>query len=192
MSSVTVTPSEGSSPPKMQRSVEDQAKTLVNEHIDKYHEAIGQAIEAAATTATLAWQANYAEQQAAHKKIMRENAYVLGVSATKIESGSSDEKVEKSAKDAIKSISEERERFEAWYARSVDVYRQKVRNCRDLFDSMTYAAQRKEESMPLVSKGLVEAVANLTSKLPRATWDDDTGVVTVVDPAKAEAKKKLN
>lgn len=169
-------------------SIGERAEKFVAEFQEKYSIAISEAREAAQTTQTPAWLDNYRQQRAFHDKIIRDTAKSIENCGKRICDHDTSEDEEKEIKDAVKTMSEERIRYQAWKSRSVYPYQSKAERCVELLTEVNRSARRDEDAMGLTHNGLASAVAELTDKWPKAHWDSEAGTVSVEEATAVAAK----
>ena len=167
--------------------VTQEAEKQVAEIQQRYSEAVSAARKAADTTSTEAWQANYAEQRRWTARVITEALAIITSTCKAIEAGGTTEDWEKGIKDAVKGLTEERERSAAWVRRAVDPYSATVLACDDLRSTAQRDARRMEDANPLTSRGLVEAVNVIVQKWPVPIWDEVSGVVRILPTAQADS-----
>lgn len=130
----------------------DRAELWIAEWQQKYSVAIENAREAKRTTETPGWTANYQANMKHHRMVVAAQCASITVDAKSIvESGTTEER-EKSVKDAIKELADERIRHQAWLSRAVSNYRVAAENCGLMKDSIRSAARAEEERAPLVNR----------------------------------------
>lgn len=155
------------------------AEMFIAEHQAKYSDSISRAREAAATTQTPAWLANYEAQVKTHRQHIAAELSSIKDTCSRIATADSNEDDEKSVRDSVKSMAEERIRFAAWRHRAVSVYETSVNECDGIIRAAVTAAQNAEQKSPLINSGLAGRIGAIIAKWPRAKWDNDHGVVTV-------------
>jgi len=155
------------------------AEVFIAEHQAHYSEAIDRAREAATTTQTPAWLANYATQVKMHERVVTDQLKSIDAARERIGGSDTNEDDEKAVKDAVKALADERIRFAAWRARAVNVYKLSAEKCIEIKEKAMRAAQNAERESPLINSGLAGRVGAIINKWPDASWDDELGRVEV-------------
>jgi hypothetical protein len=172
-----------------QPTPEQQAELFVAEYQHQYSDAISRAREAAKTTGTAAWQANYAFQRRAHEDVIRSATKAIVSVCERVTTADTNEDDEKAIRDAAKSMADERIRFEAWQYRTVYAFRRSVDDCESIVGVVVRAAQNAERESPLIYSGLAGRIGKLVGLWPAAGWDEETGIVAVNEnPSAANAE----
>lgn len=160
-------------------NMKEKAEVFVARHQERYSESLTKAREAAATTATPAWQENYTTQVAAHRSRVTSAIGAINHACEAIKGNDTREDLEKEIKDSVKSLIEERVAFAAWRLRTVTPYRKSADDCEYEVNSVLRAAENAEREQPLIERGLCAAVRDIVKQWPRVSWNDDTGVVEI-------------
>lgn len=171
------------------KGIEEKAEKFLAEYQEKYSTAISDAREAAATTATPAWQSNYLAQVAAHDKCVRDLASTISNAGKRIADFDTDEENEKEVKDAVKGLQDERIRHQAWRNRTISPYESRANRCAEILETTRREAQRLEQAEGLIWHGLTSEVVKITGKWPVAEWSEGAGIVTVTEQSSGEQKQ---
>lgn len=166
---------------KRNESIHERAERFVAEAQQKYTDALAEARQAAETTATTAWQGIYQQQRDFHRNAVSEQTKVIIAEAGDIAAFGASETHEKAIRDAVKAITEERIRFEAWRNRAVFPISMRVNRCEEIIAKLKHDANEAERNESLISHGLARAVGEIVDGWPKAEWDDEAGIVTVTD-----------
>lgn len=163
--------------------------TPANKHRDivvKFTEAYEQAIVEAEVsrehTATEGWRKLYTDHRRASEANRRGIAKNLRQLADIIEQVGSTEDTEKEIGEAKKEANAARVADESFEAQVVYPVRNCVHNCEAVIDTYVSAARREEAESPLHNTGLEYVMRDAISKQPRASWDAETGMVTITPP----------
>lgn len=171
------------------RDPKEKADLFIAKYQETYSHALDEAREASATTTTAAWQTNYKNQIEAHRKIVGENLRTISSACDTIKHQDTAEDFEKDIRDAVKALAEERIRFSAWKARTVAPFQAAADRCAAILISTNRAAEEAERNSPLIDVGLLAEIRNRTNKWPVAKWNDEVGVVEVVDRETGEVSE---
>lgn len=163
-------------------SMNERAEKFVADAQVEYTDALAEVRAAAEMTATPAWQATYQHQREAHRKLIATHAKSIISTCEAVSDHDSNETDEKAVRDQLKSIIEERIRFEAWTARAVFPISSRVNRCEEIVNKLKLSARRTEDEEMLVSHGLHSAVCDILATWPTANWDEKTGIVSVIEP----------
>ncbi len=144
-----------------------------------YRTLSNRAREAAETTATPAWTANYRAQRAAHEAVESAAIRELEACLATLKLSGTSEELEKSMKDAVKSLAEERVKFGAWMQRAVESYRRSAVNLGEYLDGIASKARKVERENPLIERDFERDVKLHLGRWMRAHWDEELGQVVL-------------
>jgi len=159
--------------------VDEKVDLFIAPFQSDYSTAISAAREAAATTATSAWQANYRHNIDAHRKTVKSCIESIQRTCDMIDAGDTYEDAEKGIRESVKFLAEERIRFGAWRSRAVRDYEASAKHCQEIITTARRKATDEERNNPLLNIDLLLAVNRRLDTWPTAEWDDEYGVVTV-------------
>lgn len=163
---------------------EDKIDLFIAEFQHEYSEAISTAREAAETTSTPAWQGNYRTNIDTHRKAIKHALESIESTCAHIEASDTYESAEKEIAKAVKLLADERVRFGAWRSRAVQPYETAAHKCQEIISAATRRAADDQRDNPLLNIDLTLGVHARLESWPRAEWDDETGVVAIVESAK--------
>ncbi len=160
---------------------DDKIDLFIAEFQHDYSEAIATAREAAQTTSTPAWQGNYRANIDAHRKAIKQSIESIESTCDSIEASDTYEAAEKDISKAVKQLADERVRFGAWRSRAVQPYESSANKCHEIISAAQRRAADDERSNPLLNIDLVLGVHRRLESWPRAEWNDDDGIVSIVE-----------
>lgn len=169
---------------KTEDSGDEKVDLFIAPFQQQYSEAIHEAREAAATTATPAWQNLYKSNIDQHRSLVKSNIERIENTCESISAGDTYEEAEKDIKDAVKHLADERVRFGAWRQRAVNPYESSADKCTGILERVQRAASDAESDNPLHDRGLALAVHDRIAKWPRAEWNNDKGAVEITEQEK--------
>jgi hypothetical protein len=135
--------------------------------------------EAAETTATAAWSANYKTQRLAHDAVEAAAIQELESCLATLKLSGTTESLEKSMKDAIKTLAEERIDYAAWMQRAVENYRRSAESLDDYINGIIHQARKVERENPLIERDFERDVKRELHGWTRAKWDEELGQVVL-------------
>ena len=135
--------------------------------------------EAAETTATAAWAANYRAQRVAHDAVESASIQELEACVATLKLSGTTEELEKSMKDAIKQLGEERVKYAAWNQRAVENYRRSAVALGEFVEGIAAKARRVERDNPLIERDFERDVLRALGAWTRARWDEELGQVVI-------------
>jgi hypothetical protein len=160
---------------------DERVDLFIAPYQSQYSEALTAAREAADTTATHAWQSAYKNNLDQHRSLVKAAIVQIETVCDIIESNDTHEQAEKDIGKAVKSMAEERVRFNAWRSRAVQPYEVAAVHCQDILHNVMRAASDSERDNPLIDHGIVAKVQERIAQWPRAEWDDENGVVRMTE-----------
>lgn len=155
-------------------------ESWIRRHKEKYGIALEGAERAEETTKTTLWQTNYQAQQNRHKGVQDNALETIDNAVLHIKRHGTDEDVEKSVRDAIKTLAEERIAHAAWDKRAVEPFRCWVERCETIRADCVAEAKRHEQEQPLLCKGFERQIVEAVALWRGVQWDDKCGVLSIV------------
>ena len=148
----------------------------------EYAEAIADVAVSADLTKQAGWQSLYAQHREADRKTRRGIAGSARILADKVEDFGWSEDDEKAIKELAKQSAERRDTNAAFERECVDRVLEPLRWCDRVIETFRNQAARDESAAPLVHIGLVELMASAIKSVRKATFDSETGVVSIDTP----------
>jgi hypothetical protein len=173
---------------KKQQDIGEYLERFIGDYRERYYECVRNAQAAAETTATYAWQATFAREMCDHGDAIMQAVAGIRAACDELERLGVDEEREKEIKQAVKALSDERARHQAWLDRAVRPYRDPFDTAAGILVDVQASAEREEREKGLLCRGLGEAVRDVLALWPRIAWNPKTGVILVSDPEAGEAK----
>lgn len=160
---------------------DNQREDLVRRTERRYLEAFEDVRVSVEHTATEGWQRLYQGHQSELKAQRLAIGKVMAGQAETLDVRLMVEDEEKEAKDAVKQNAELRAFEAAWEKQVLRPITEPVTRCADILENARAAADREERNAPLVNIGLCDVLEQMIQRLPKATWDDRSGRVTVTN-----------
>lgn len=148
-------------------------------HLDAFKILYKRASEAADTTGTPAWTANYRTQRKLHEQTESGAIKAISSAVETMQLTGTNEESEKEIKDAVKTLAEERIRFRAWEQRAVEVYRKSATDVENALETVIRKAREKETENPLIERGFEDEVRREVATWGTAKWDEEVGAVVL-------------
>lgn len=167
----------------------EKADLFIAKFQEDYSHALDEAREASATTTTPAWQANYRNQIEMHRKVIGENLRTISHHCEAIKLHDTAEDFEKEIRDAVKALAEERIRFGAWKTRTISPFQASADKCAAIMLTTVREAERVERESPLIDGGLLAEIKTRVNKWPVTKWDEERGVVELIDRTTGEVSE---
>lgn len=164
-----------------EESGDDKVDLFIAKFQSEYSDAISTAREASLTTSTVAWQQNYKHNIDTHRSSIKSALDSIGRTCSVVEAADTYEEAEKDIKNSVKFLADERVRFGAWRTRAVQEFEHAASVCQEIIATATRRASEEERGNPLISIGLLLAVKARLDTWPRAEWNDETGVVSIIE-----------
>ncbi len=158
---------------------EEQVDLWIAEREQKYGAMLDGCRLAAETTKTEAWKANYSAQTKAHRDAVKSQCTEIDFVNKRIISADTSEDDEKSLKECVKALADERGRYDAWRARAIAPYEIGAKNAQEYRSETIANARRDEKDKGLIYHGLGDAVTTRVKSWPIVSWDDIAGLVSV-------------
>ncbi|MDQ5979151.1 MAG: hypothetical protein QG602_2125 [Verrucomicrobiota bacterium] len=160
----------------------DRAEEFCREFWNQYEPIVEAARRAAIVTAGDDWQLRYKHEVKESRKKIVGACKVIEENVKLIASAGSCETIEKGIKDTLKTLVEEREGHEAWFARAIRPRAMLADDSQRLLNECKRKARDVETASPLVHGGLAHEVAQrIHDHWPGVEWDEENGAVTVVE-----------
>ena len=150
---------------------------------EDYDKHLEHAVEAAEMTGTPAWRSNYETQMHEHRVCIDNQSKIIVQACDKMKATGTDPDIEKDIATALKTIKASRERFANWRSTGVNNFKLCVTACAEIKQKCVNTAKAHSRDQPLIDKELgakVEAIVKSEWRVPK--WDDNAGVVTIVEP----------
>lgn len=173
----TKEPKETVAEPGAVADVENHALILKMEKAAE--SAIADARVSAEHTGTAGWQKLYGEHKRKGRETRARIADEMRSHASQLTQSGWSEDTEKEVKGCAKESAELRAAEEAFYRETVSPVVGPVNRLQTLLDNYRDQARGVEASSPLFSGELMKAMNAAILKLPRVSWDEKAGVVTV-------------
>lgn len=163
-------------------SPSNRRRDLIQTFRDDYALCIESARVSAQHTATPGWRNLITEHRQAAKEARIDMAKRLRLLAQASEMLSLNEDDEKGLKEIAKQSAALRDTEDAFQREVLDRILAPVTACEKTINNAKADAERVERDAPLHHVGLLEILKHEISKLPRAVWREDDGVVEIVEP----------
>lgn len=157
-----------------------RANDFARDHLARYAKTVAQAESAAEMTATGQWQNQYADITKRHRKAVKSLCEQIGDLADLISRADADEENEKSIKDRVKQLSEERIAYGAWLRLAVLPISGLAEQARNELNDLRRIAASREEATPLTHRGLTEEIGAIIADQKKIAWEPDTGILSVM------------
>lgn len=145
----------------------------------KYADALDEARVSEVHTATHGWQDLYQAHRTSVEKWRRDIGAILHDAATAIERGDIGDGPEESMAEAKKSFAAMRNVVKVFEARTVAPVKEAMERAHEVIEAARRDARAAESNSPLVAKGILEAVTNAIEAMPKVSFDDKTGRITI-------------
>lgn len=158
----------------------DPSDVWMDQFRDQHAVLLRRAKEAADTTQTPGWQSNYKVQRVLHERSEADGIATIDRELASMRLQGTSEEGEKSIKDAVKAMGEERIRFRAWESRAVENYRKSATELRNYIESILRKARDNERDQPLIHRGFEDSIKGFIVHWANAEWNEDLGQVVIV------------
>lgn len=148
-------------------------------HRTRWLDAFKRAKEAAETTGTPAWAANFQQQAQRHQVTVKYQLAQIEATIEAVRSGELSEDHEKAIKDAVKALGEHRARYQAWVDLAVQPFREAVDECGRITANALRLAKESEAEAPLTDRGLLAEVEGELAAWPKPRWDEENGLIVI-------------
>lgn len=160
----------------------DRAEEFSRDFWHRYEPLVEAARRADQMSKTDGWGLNYRNTKAEYRKKIVLCCKAIEETVKVITSEGTSESAEKGIKDTLKTLTEERERHEAWRALGVRPYASIADDGARVLNDLKRKARDVESGNPLLWGGLAfEVDQRIHDYWPSIEWDEDRGEVTVIE-----------
>lgn len=158
---------------------------LITKFRDDYAIALADAQVSADHTKTEGWQRLYSDHRSNTRDIRRGIAKRLRDIATTIEDFGANEETEKSMQECKKDTVELLTACSSFRRQVIEEVIAPVHDCERIAMAFRNEAAREEAATPLVNSGLEELMRVAVAEQKRPRWDEETGVVEIIEANKS-------